>query len=352
MANDEKPVKVLHVTECFAGGVQTALEGYASADITVEHHIIYSARRHPQKLMKPRQELFNTVSVLPYSHFAATKAVMKKVRTARPDVLHAHSSFAGVYARVAGILTKTPVVYTPHGLAYQRKDISIVRRGVFQLIEKILAPFTAVLAGCASYETRLLRRLSSKPTTLVIPNALSDEREAVLRRIRKQDHKGPRKVTFIGRITAARDPEMAAKIAEFLIRAGLSVQWIGDGDPGFRDLLEHKGVHVTGWLQEEELAQALSEVDLVIHTSKWDGFPLTILEVIVTDLPLLVQRIEALEECPKFALFETAEEAALKALSILDGRESVDWSPITNFYNRVNQAEQLNKAYRSAHAKR
>lgn len=343
-----RTLRVLHVTECFAGGVKTALEGYAALDLPIEHHIIQSARRHPDKLTSPNPDLFNTISVLPYGHVAAVKATIKAIREVQPDVVHAHSSFGGVYGRLAAKLTKTPVVYTPHGLSFERRDISEKKRFVFKQIERVFSPLSTVQAGCASYEAKLLESLNPRSTVEVIPNAIVGSELVSNSQFPSGAVDVRRSLTFVGRITEARHPEMAIEIARIATKKGFTCQWIGDGDGHMKQSLEGSGIAVTGWLTKTEMAEALGNVDFVIHTTRWDGFPMVILEMLNAGKLLLVEDIPALYECPREARFESAEDAVKKLELLLEGSLKPDWSPVADLYNQRTQAERLLRCYQVA----
>ncbi|MGJ4169709.1 glycosyltransferase [Corynebacterium jeikeium] len=343
-----RTLKALHVTECFAGGVKTALEGYAALDLPVEHHIIQSARRHPDKLTSPNPDLFNTISELPYGHVAAVKATVEAIREVQPDVVHAHSSFGGVYGRLAAKLTKTPVVYTPHGLSFERRDISETKRFVFKQIERAFSPLSTIQAGCASYEAKLLESLNPRSTVEVVPNAIANSESFTNSRFLSESASAQRSLSFIGRITEARHPEMAMEIAEIAAKKGFTCQWIGDGDADMKQSLENSGIHVTGWLTKAEMAGALENISFVIHTARWDGFPMVILEMLDARKLLLVEDIPALFECPREARFESAEEAVKKLELLLEGSLKPDWSPVTDLYNQRTQANRLLRCYQAA----
>ena len=126
-------MKILHVTECFAGGVATAINMYASLVPEHEHMVLYTARR-ANSPAKAYPELFSQSWRLPDHHRAAIDTVRRVRDEVAPDVIHAHSSFAGAYVRLArlrGTRRRTPTVYTPHGVAFARNDISALHRAVF-----------------------------------------------------------------------------------------------------------------------------------------------------------------------------------------------------------------------------
>ena len=171
-------MKILHVTECFAGGVATAINMYASLVPEHEHMVLYTARR-ANSPAKAYPELFSQSWRLPDHHRAAIDTVRRVRDEVAPDVIHAHSSFAGAYVRLArlrGTRRRTPTVYTPHGVAFARNDISALHRAVFYSAEWALSWGTSVFAPCGQWEGDVLRRLNRRIPQVVIPNAHDADR--------------------------------------------------------------------------------------------------------------------------------------------------------------------------------
>ena len=83
---------------------------------------------------------------------------------------------------------------------------------------------------------------------------------------------------MVGRINEYRDPQRFIDIVESVRRHNSDVEfvWIGDGDDAQRDALKAAGVHVTGWLGGVDLQKKLTELSMLVYTSRWDGFPMVI----------------------------------------------------------------------------
>ncbi|MHC5718421.1 MAG: glycosyltransferase, partial [Nostoc sp.] len=88
------------------------------------------------------------------SDFLAIKECISLIKKIKPDIIHAHSSKAGVIARIAGWICKIPVVFTAHGWGFTPGSPKL--RGFVALIsEKLLTPLTAKLI-CVSENDRHL----------------------------------------------------------------------------------------------------------------------------------------------------------------------------------------------------
>ncbi|MGO3362166.1 MAG: glycosyltransferase [Corynebacterium sp.] len=363
-----KPVRVLHVTDCFDGGVATAVNQYAGLTPEYSHLLLANNARSSAPVAGRAPGVFAVDQELPEEPVAAIAAIRRAVSAHRPDVIHAHSSFAGAYARIASLAdrvtpgrTAVPVVYTPHSFAFERADIPAWKSRVFRLMEQALYPLTGVGAPCAEWEGELMlsldllgTRIPGRPgrvPVVVVPNALAGDHPAEPDSWSPPADGEPPVIGVVSRVTPQRDPAFFAETAR-LIRAerpGTRFTWIGDGDgkdSELVDLLEDAGVEVTGWLSGDELRARVAGLSLVIHTARWDGFPMAVLEVRRIGVPLLVRDIPALQECPATARFDTPRDAAAKALEILDdGRDPSHWTSLDKAHTPERQRTTLREAY-------
>lgn len=345
-------IRVLHITEAFGGGARTAIQGYAALDMPVEHNLLWNERRQINAATGPDDGLFAHAAALPESHLAALKTTIATIRYLQPDVVHAHSSFAGVYGRLAAAITRTPVVYTPHGLSTERKDISTWKRRVFHAAEKVLSPLTTVYAGCSTHEGSLLRGLNPRIPNQVVPNALPDAKAAELPHWAEAGRAATPTLCFAGRITSPRYPEMACEIAEALKPEGIKCIWAGDGEPELREMVERSGIEVLGWLDRDSLFDQVASSHVAVHTSRWDGFPMSVLEFRAIGIPTVVSDIPALAECPEEARFDSAASAVEAIHIALENPGSVDWSTVEETYTEEQQRASLLSAYESARRRR
>lgn len=205
----------------------------------------------------------------------------------RPNVVHAHSSKAGVLSRAAakaaGIKT---VFYTPHGYGFLQQDRSAASRLLYKTIEKAAARFGATIA-CAPGEAAAAAALGGGPVHTVCDAYLGEFREPL-------PHEGLA-VGSCGRLTYARNPDAWVLLAQRLTdsRNGLKCLWIGGGEDETRiqTQLENMNltarVELTGWLPSEQARERLRALDLFVHYSRWDALPNAVLEAMAAGLPVV-----------------------------------------------------------------
>ncbi|WP_448852721.1 glycosyltransferase family 4 protein [Corynebacterium sp. 335C] len=322
---------ILHVTECYGGGVESMLRRYASVAPDARHVLLWNARRTADPGDPAATGLFDELIAMPEGHAGAVRAVRRAVRDVRPDLVHAHSSFAGAYARLAlgwDPRTRGLVAYTPHGLIIEDSGRPLPKRLVFLGAEAVLSLLGGTFAGCSPREDRLLGRINPFPRRRPIPNGLVAGEVPDL----EWEPGKPPEVGIAARIDAVRRPDVFADVAR-RVRAehpDVRFTWIGDGPADLRALLEDAGVEVTGWAPKEEVLRRMSGLSAYLHCAAQDGFPVAVLEAFAVGVPVLVPSIAAFADCPGEVRYDGAAEAARRTLGVLDhpGEVLRAWDPI------------------------
>ena len=75
-------------------------------------------------------------SISPIRDVRSCLALRKIIRDIQPDLIHAHSSKAGMIARFTSILTGVPTIYTVHGWGW--RGMGKIKRSLLISVEKIL----------------------------------------------------------------------------------------------------------------------------------------------------------------------------------------------------------------------
>ncbi len=95
------------------------------------------------------------------------------VRHVRPDVIHAHSSKAGAIARLARPLHPSiPVIYTPHGYAFDGHFSRPLERLAYREIERLLAPIATRVVCVCEAEAKLARAIGPARRVRVVYNGI------------------------------------------------------------------------------------------------------------------------------------------------------------------------------------
>ena len=146
--------RILHVTECFSTGVSRAVRTIAQLTPEHDHHLLYVG------LDDPGDGTFASHRLLPDGTSARIRAVREVADSLGADVVHAHSSWAGVYARALPLSAR--VVYQPHG--YKLTDTSASRpvRFAVAAAESVLGLRSDAVVALSPQEARLARQRGFK----------------------------------------------------------------------------------------------------------------------------------------------------------------------------------------------
>lgn len=336
---------ILHVTECFAGGVSRAIKQIASITPQHEHHLLWTGDETPADTQG-----FASISPMPDSPIGRIQSVRKTTTELNADIVHAHSSWAGVYARATRLPAYT--IYQPHCYAFEDHQRPAAVNYLYYLAEKQLARRGDLTIALTEHERKLTRRLSARARVEILPNVASLRPEQPLARERLPIER--LSVAMIGRICRQKDPDFFIHVAD-LARArqpGLRFTWIGDGDATMRAALEQHGIEVTGWLSAEQLAQRLGGDGIYLHSAAHEAFPLSILDAAAFGLPIVARHIAAFDGLDLLTGATPAECAELLMQTIAADapwHEALDRSTaLDTLMSPQRQAERLNRIYELA----
>lgn len=339
-------LRVLHVVESFASGTLSALTQYVRSTPQLEHHLL-RGDRPGEHIPDGEEELFATVRPLRSGWLSANRQIRQVVQSLDPGIVHAHSSIAGGLVRTAIRSTEgRRIVYTPHCFVFERRDISPLARAAYRAMEWLLAANTHVVAACSTHERetavawRTCRRAVHVPsfTETVGAPAAAERRSAVVR------------IVTVGRIGAQKAPEYFADVVVELRSRGVALEalWVGAGDEVDVQDLRSKGISVSGWLPRSEAVQQLAGCDVYVHTARWEGFPISVLEAVAVGLPVLVRTIPAFAHLPASvqasspAMFAQGVQAIMSGASV---ENRAVWRRCMSEHRPDGQARRLKEVY-------
>lgn len=293
-------MKIVHVVEALEGGVYTYFKDlswfFGSDEIrkTVETIIIYSGHRNGVNPEKVQAEFSNNVKLIhiemvreiaPFQDLKSLYKLRKQLHTINPDIVHLHSSKAGVLGRIAvfSLFKKKKVFYSPHGYAFLRTDISKATQNLYLTIEKSFQQVfggTTIACGDTEFEIAKTIGISKLNRNGVDINTI---RQYFI------PHQNTKlTIGILARITEARNPLLFNEIA--LRFPDFNFIWIGDGE--LKHLITAPNVEITGWISDQKkVFTVLNTIDIYLQTSMWEGLPIAILKAMVLEKPVIATNI-------------------------------------------------------------
>jgi glycosyltransferase involved in cell wall biosynthesis len=276
---------VLHITEALGGGIVTALRELPSAAPSYRH-LLLAAPRTGHGTGTDLEEVFDGVRLSEPGPRGLARAIRSAARDLRPDILHLHSSWAGMLGRVLLPRATGHVVYTPHCFDFERCDRPPPMKAAVLLAERVLARRCRVVAACGPRERVLAERLGAR--AIYVPNVVT----AAVPPWRPRPRPRPLVLT-IGRVEPQKDPDFLLSVVALSRRKGhdWDFLWVGGGSTEAESRLRSAGVRVTGWQPRNACLQLLAECDAYVHTAAWEGNPMTLLEAQAGGAPIVVRSV-------------------------------------------------------------
>jgi glycosyltransferase involved in cell wall biosynthesis len=284
-------MKIFQVIESFGAGVYSFIVDLSN-ELSKEHevYIIYSERMETPKNF--HKDFGTSIKFIKLNmgikqSVMATYHLYRLIKELNPDIVHLHSSKAGMVGRVAAYLSgyTGKLFYNPHGLAFLRSDLPKLARKVFYYAERSLSKLGGVIIAVSESEKKEIQRISNQ--VLRINNGVSFQETQDI----QNPYSFPRSDSFvigtIGRIEYQKNPVLFNKIAEKLPH--IQFLWIGEGS--LRKELISSNIVVTGWKSRKEVSSYLEGIDLYIQTSLWEGLPISVIEAMISRKPILVNNV-------------------------------------------------------------
>lgn len=285
-------LRVLHISEAYGGGIASAINDCALRTPNFEHILLVAHRRGKVGIGEQLPGL--VLHELRTGLRAAISDIRRVVRDEHVDVVHAHSSYAGLYARLALSPKHIPIVYSPHCFGFERTDVAAPVKGALLMIERLLAKRTSAFVVVGQRERQAAARVDHQIPTLRVPHVPPP-------RSSRHRHTGSAfRVGVVGRLCAQKDPgffrDLVVQMRARHPRLQIEWHWLGDGEQEMVIDLRSEGVVVSGWTTREAAMSSMEHLDMCLLTSAWEGFPFTVIEAATKRIPVLARAIPALVE--------------------------------------------------------
>lgn len=274
-------------------------------------------------------------AIRPAADWRAYRRLRAAFRRLRPDVVHTHSSKAGIVGRAAAWDERVPaVVHTIHGLPFGPSERPWKNR-LYVASERWAARRChAIVSVCDSMTEQALAAHVGRPDQYQTVYSGMDvdafldpprSREAVRRELGLADHE----VVFatVARLFERKGHDDLLAIAPEVLRQDPNVRflWIGGGI--LRDRLEadarrlgvRQAIHFTGLVAPDRIPELLAAADAVVHPSLREGLARVLPQALIVGRPVVSYDVDgAREVCrPETGILLPAQDLPGLAAAVL-----------------------------------
>ena len=318
-------MRIMHVsTRLILGGSQenTVLSCEGQADGGHDVSLVFGPIYGPEGSLFDRVKAHGNIETIetpnlvrelaPVKDFKCKQDLRKIIRDWKPDVVHTHSSKAGILGRLAAWKEKVPcVIHTIHGLAFHPYQ-SKWRNSVYILSERIAAKRCHVIACVAdAMRDQALKQGIGRPEQYVtVYSGMEVERYVSPQWSRDEVRRelGISEDDFvlgtIARLAELKGHDDLLDSLEGLMnqRSNLKLLWVGDGWWADRLLGRVKSmglegrVIATGLVPSEDIPKYLQAMDVLCHPSYREGLPRTVTQSLLSGTPVIANDVDGTRE--------------------------------------------------------
>lgn len=307
----EKGMNILYIiTRSDWGGAQAHLYDLIHYICTHTNHTCSLIVGEEGELSERVQQLDIPVEVLPtivhpihpIKDMIAIWNVVKVLKRIKPDIIHIHSSKAGIIGRIAAYIVGIPAIFTAHGWAFT-DGVSVIRRMIVLPLEKWLARYTKKIICVSEYDRNiaLANGVGTEEQLLTIHNGIPDIESSFCLNTHNERRKDELHCVMVARFSAQKDYKTVVKaIQQVSPEIPVQVSFVGQGV-----LLEEikQFVRETGTSEKIQFLGARADVpdilsctDIFLLVTNYEGFPISILEAMRAGLPVIATDVGGVKE--------------------------------------------------------
>ena len=289
--------KILHIAEAFGSGVLNYVKNLSAwQSNTYEVYIAYGIRPEtPPNFKKYFNDSIRFFEVEGFTREIDAKNDIKAffyikelIKEIQPDLIHLHSTKAGIIGRWAIDCNIYTVWYSPHAYSFLMMNCSNVKRNIYRFIERVSNRKACLTIADIDGEYEASKLVTSN--AICIPNGINlEEMDGIINSANRLEvNKNKFTICTLGKIVYQKNPRLFNKIA--LHFPEINFVWIGSG-PLVNELTS-PNIEVTGWLDRTTAIARIMKADIFLFTSLWESLSIALLEVMYIGKPCVVSRAD------------------------------------------------------------
>ncbi len=212
--------------------------------------------------------------------------LLRVIHKFRPTLIHAHSSKAGLLARIAARLTRIPCVFTAHGWAFS-EGVSRLRKWIAMPLEWLAGRLGANIIAVSKFDHDLALRYGVADSTHIctIENGIGDYAGQA-----HPEEAGPPVIAMVARFNPQKE-HLTLLRALSKVRAPFRLWLIGDGPLLAQSRAYAAQLGLAGRIafigDSGHVRDLLANSHVFALISRYEGLPISILEAMCAGLPIV-----------------------------------------------------------------
>lgn len=250
-------------------------------------------------------------SIHPWRDWQSYRELKRLLREIKPDLIHTHSSKAGILGRMAAAKLKIPCVHTIHGASFHVGQ-SAVAFHLYRWLERRAAPVTDKFISVCDAMTDQYVAAGIAPRGKFVTVYSGFDVEPFLnpprpaQEVRAELGLKPEDVVIgkVARLFPLKGHEFLVKAAKSVVERCPNVRFllVGDGilRPRFESELAAAGIRdrfvFAGLVPPGQVPELIHAMDIVVHTSVWEGLARVLPQGLVAGKPVVSYDIDGARE--------------------------------------------------------
>lgn len=247
----------------------------------------------------------------PWRDWSSYRALVRLLRELQPQIVHTHSSKAGILGRAAAAELGIPAVHTIHGASFHRGQNPLAHRA-YIAAEKWAARRTARFISVSDAMTAHYLEAGIAPRERFVTIRSGMDVEPFLHpprppeTVRSELGIGPDEVVVgkVARLFPLKGHEYLVRAAAQVARRQPHVRFLLVGDGILRESIQSQideaGLSdrflFTGLVPPGRIPELIAAMDVVVHTSLWEGLARVLPQALIAGKPVVSYDIDGARE--------------------------------------------------------